>query len=229
MIEDQKVLAIIPARGGSKGLPRKNILPLGDKPLIAWSIDAARASKYIDRVICSTDDQDICDVAREYGCDVPFMRPSALATDSATSLDTVVHAIENSGDEYDIIVLLQPTSPFRSERHIDEAIELHTGNRAWSTTSVCEVNKSPEWMFWVDEQTHEMSSILSGVDTCSRRQESKVAHVLNGALFVNDRNELIERQRFIDEQTLAYFMEKRSSIDIDVREDLEYAKFLLEQ
>ena len=118
-----KVLAVIPARGGSKGLVRKNILDLAGIPLIAWTIEAAKRSKYIDRVVLSSDDDEIMAVAKHYGCEVPFRRPSALASDDAASLDVLFHAIEKVPG-YDYVILLQPTSPLRTFTDIDSAFEM---------------------------------------------------------------------------------------------------------
>ena len=127
MIGQQRLLAIIPARGGSKRLPRKNILDLSGKPLIAWTIEAALNSKYIDRIVVSTDDQEIANISIKHGAEVPFLRPKSLATDDASSIDTVINVlgeIEIIDQHYEYIVLLQPTSPLRTEIDIDKAIEL---------------------------------------------------------------------------------------------------------
>ena len=127
MIGQQRLLAIIPARGGSKRLPGKNIMDLAGKPLIAWTIEAALNSKYIDRVVVSTDDQEISNVSIKYGVEVPFLRPKSLATDDASSIDTIINVlgeIKIIDQHYEYIVLLQPTSPLRTEIDIDKAIEL---------------------------------------------------------------------------------------------------------
>ena len=132
MIKEKSVLAVIPARGGSKGLPGKNILPLAGKPLIAWSIDAANGSQYIDRCIISTDDKDISDVAKKYGGNVPFLRPSHLANDDSPTIDVLVHTLQyfkNQSVEFDYLVLLEPTSPLRDSDDIDSAINLLHQNR----------------------------------------------------------------------------------------------------
>ena len=118
---DKKVLAIIPARGGSKRLPRKNILPLGGKPLLGWTIDAANQCEHIDRVIVSTEDAEIAEVSKKFGCEIPFYRPHELSTDETTTLDVVLHLLdelEKADEHYDYVVLLQPTSPLRTAEHI---------------------------------------------------------------------------------------------------------------
>ena len=127
MIGNKKLLAVIPARGGSKRLPRKNILDLSGKPMISWTIDAALGSKYIDRIVVSTDDQEIAKISKDCGADIPFIRPLELATDYATSIDVVLNLIESlerNNEYYDYIMLLQPTSPLRSTKNINESVEL---------------------------------------------------------------------------------------------------------
>ena len=136
MINGKSVLAVIPARGGSKGLPRKNISKLADKPLIAWTIESANGSKYIDRSIVSTDDQEIADTALKYNGMVPFLRPSKLATDDAKTNDVLFHIIEVIEEKYDILILLQPTSPLRNSADIDKALELMEQKEADSLVSM---------------------------------------------------------------------------------------------
>ena len=147
MINNKRVLAVIPARGGSKGVPRKNVRELAGRPLICWTIDAAKNSKYIDRLILSSDDDEIIDMAKAIGCDVPFTRPAALASDTASGADVLCHAVENAGEDYDYVVLLQPTSPLRQSGDIDEAVQLCIDRRLASVVSVAEATKSPYWMF----------------------------------------------------------------------------------
>ena len=150
MINGKSVLAVIPARGGSKGLPRKNIKDLAGKPLIAWSIDAAKKSKYIDRCIVSTDDKSVAETSKQHGSIVPFMRPPELATDDANSNDVILHALEMLGDPYDIVMLLQPTSPLRKSEDIDHALEFVQGNNVPTVVSVCSSNKPLHWHFTLE-------------------------------------------------------------------------------
>ena len=150
MIGNGKVLAVIPARGGSKGLPGKNILPVGGKPLIAYSIDAARACAAVDRVIVSSDDDAIIAAARACGCDVPFRRPDELATDTAASIDVILHALDQVPG-YDYVVLLQPTSPLRTAADIDAACERLAGHGAQACVSVSPVEQSPYWMYHISD------------------------------------------------------------------------------
>ena len=141
MYTNKKFLAIIPARGGSKRLPRKNVLDLCGKPLIAYTIEAALKSKYIDKVIVSSDDEEILNISSNFGADI-IKRPIDLANDTATTIDAIKHTIDNF-ENYDYIVLLQPTSPLRNEKHIDEAIELLEKKKADAVVSVCEMEHSP--------------------------------------------------------------------------------------
>lgn len=144
---NSKILAIIPARGGSKGVPRKNIRELAGKPLIAWTIEEAKKSKYIDRLILSTEDDEIIEVAKQYGCEVPFKRPIELAQDDTPGIDPVLHAIEQCPG-YDYVVLLQPTSPLRTVDDIDGCIEqLLSSDGTNFCVSVTEPEKSPYWMY----------------------------------------------------------------------------------
>ncbi|NIO11196.1 MAG: NTP transferase domain-containing protein, partial [Deltaproteobacteria bacterium] len=140
MIKRQRVLGVITARGGSKGLPGKNIRDLCGKPLVAWSIEAAKASTYLDRLVVTTDSEEIAKVAKQYGAEVPFLRPPELATDTATSFAAIDHLLgelEKTGDLYDIVALIEPTSPLRETADIDKALEEMLAAGADSVVSVC--------------------------------------------------------------------------------------------
>lgn len=226
MIQNKKVLAIIPARGGSKGLPDKNILPLGEKSLIGWTIEAALGASFIDRLVLSSDDNKISEVASIFGCEVPFVRPKELASDSASTAAVVNHALSSLDEEFDVVVLLQPTSPFRTSKHIDEAIKLMVEKNAKSLVSVVKINKSPEWMYWLDQKSMGISQILKG-SVGNRRQESRSAYSLNGALYVIDVGLFREINGFICPGTVAYPMTETESLDIDTLEDFDFAKFIL--
>ena len=146
MYQGKRVLALIPARGGSKGIPHKNIRLLKGHPLIAYSIAASKNSAYIDRVVVTTDDEEIARVACQYGAEVPFLRPAELATDYSKSIEALVHAVETlavSGDVYDSVVWLQPTSPLRRSAEIDAAIEVFYSHGCLGVASVCEVSENP--------------------------------------------------------------------------------------
>ena len=221
MIGDRKVLAVITARGGSKGLPGKNIRPLGGLPLICWTIQAAKASRYIDRTILSSDDPAIMDVATDLGCDVPFARSSTLASDDATSIDVVLDALERVPG-YDVVVLLQPTSPLRSANDIDGTIALlESASSAVSATSAL----THPWLAYRPDQSGLLSSYVAQADAGFRRQDLPPALMLNGAVYAADVKWLKRERSFLrDGQTRAWAMPPERSIDIDTLDDFEEAE-----
>jgi CMP-N,N'-diacetyllegionaminic acid synthase len=225
MYEGKTFLAIITARGGSTGLPRKNIKHLAGKPLIAWTIEEAKKSKCLDRIILSSEDTEIINVAKSFGCEVPFVRPSALAKDDTPGIDPVIHALKTLPEKYDFVVLLQPTSPLRKEHHIDEAIEMLDHYRAESLVSICEAKESPYWMFNLNTD-NTLTSILPMVNI-SRRQDLPQCYILNGALYIASFHQILTEQKFINDNTIGYHMAQNSSIDIDNMLDFEIAEKLL--
>jgi len=224
MINGKTVLAIIPARGGSKGVPRKNIRELAGKPLIAWSIEAAKKSQYIDRIVVSTDDQEIAEVATQWGGEVPFLRPSELAQDSTPGIAPVLHMLSNLEPSYDLVVLLQPTSPLRTVEDIDGTIALMLNRNAKACVSVVEPDKSPYWMYTIEKNGY-LHPALEG--DYSRRQELPAVYALNGAVYAADVSWLYDKKTFLDEQTLAYIMPKERSADIDTELDFKITELLL--
>lgn len=225
MVNDLKVLAVIPARGGSKGVPGKNIRPLGGKPLLAWSVEAARQSRYIDRLILSSDDAEIIRVAREVGCEVPFVRPAELARDETPGIEPVLHAL-GQVPGYDFVVLLQPTSPFRSAEDIDRCIEACVGGQAPSCVTVTAPEKSPFWMFTLNRESR-LSPLLPEPTGFSRRQDLPEVYALNGAVYVARTAWLLERRSFIGPETAGCIMSKEHSVDIDTEEDFALCEFRL--
>lgn len=218
MIESKSVLAIIPARGGSKGVPRKNIRDVVGKPLIAWSIEEAKKSVYIDRLVISTDDQEIANIAVQWGGEVPFLRPAELARDDSPGIAPVIHILKTEGfSEYDLVVLLQPTSPLRKVEDIDGAIAFMVNRNAKACVSVVEPDKSPFWMFFLDGTGH-LVPLLEGDFAC--RQDIPPVYALNGAVYVAEVSWLLSKQAFISDETVAYTMPKDRSIDIDTETDL---------
>jgi N-acylneuraminate cytidylyltransferase len=214
-----RTLALIPARGGSRGLPRKNVLPVAGRPLIAWTIDAARSSAVVDRLILSSDDDEIVAVAGACGCEVPFRRPAELATDVATSVDVVIHALD-SVPGYEYVVLLQPTSPLRTGEDIDAAFRLMMQRKAPACVSVCPAEESPYWMYTCSNDD-ELTSVLDPKVAASRRQDLPEICVLNGAIYIAQ-CEWFRRQRgFVGPGTVAYRMPRERSIDIDTSADFE--------
>jgi len=216
MIGNKRILGLIPARGGSKGIPRKNVRLLGGKPLIAWTIDEAKKSKYIDRLVVSTDDHEIAEIARKYGADVPFMRPAELATDTARGVDVVLHALHKL-PEYDAVILLQPTSPFRTTADIDGAIE-HWAAFGRSVVGITEAPKSPYWMYQL-RGDGSLKELLQQPPNAANRQELPRAYVLNGAIYVGGREELMRNGGFLTSVSQGFLMANEHSIDVDTEID----------
>jgi CMP-N,N'-diacetyllegionaminic acid synthase len=219
VIDGRNVLALITARGGSKGVPGKNILTIGGKPLLQWTIDAARGSRYVDRVVLSSDDAAIIAVARDGGCEVPFVRPAALATDSASSMDVVLDALDRlqfSG----LLVLLQPTSPLRTAADIDGALELLVSRGAPACVSVREAEDHPYWTFMSDADGRLRRFAAPEGALPSRRQDLPAAWCLNGAVYVADSDSLRRERSFVVPDTVGFAMPVDRSLDIDTPDDV---------
>lgn len=223
------MIAIIPARGGSKGLPGKNVRPLNGKPLIAYAIEAALKAKHIDRVIISTDDEEIARVAVEYGAELPFMRPSKLASDTAMAIDNYIYTIgrleEEGGKPIDDFVVLQPTSPLRIAEDIDGAIDLFEQKKADSVISYCQEAHPITWHKYLDEEGRFVDIFDANI---KNRQENRVSYYPNGAVYVF-RTAMIRDRKYYTDKSFAYVMPRTRSVDIDFIEDFEYAEFLLKR
>ena len=224
------MLAIIPARGGSKGLPNKNIKILNGKPLIAYAIESAKKSRYIDRIIVSTDDKQIAEISKEYGAEIPFIRPKELATDNAKAIDNYIFTIEElkkrENKIYEEFVVLQPTSPLRKTEDIDNAIELFKKKNADSVISYAEALHPPLWAKTIDKQL-KIKNYFSEEANYQNRQEIPVAFMPNGAIFVFKYLLLKEKHIYFSDKTYAYIMSQMNSIDIDNLIDFEFAEFLI--
>jgi len=231
MIKNKSVLAIIPARKGSKRLVGKNMLALKGKPLIAWTIEEALKSKYIDNIIVSTDDENIINLSKQYkGIHVPFVRPKELCSDKATSLDVVLHALNyySSHDKnYDYVMLLQPTSPLRKSKDIEYSVE-ELSEQVKSVVSVCETDHSPLWSNKLPGNKS-MKNFLSNDIQNLRSQDLPKYYRLNGAIYISEVKYLVKEKGFLGEQTKAYIMSSERSIDIDTKMDLEMCKILLNE
>ncbi len=226
MYKNKTFLAIIPARGGSKRLPRKNVLDLNGKPLIAYSIEAGLKSKYIDRVVVTSDDEEILAISQKYGA-LTIKRPDELASDIATSFDAIKHTIENT-KKYDYVILLQPTSPLRNEKHINEAIELLEDKNADAVVSVCEMDHSPLWSNTLDDSLS-MKGFLKDEVLNKRSQDLEKYFRLNGAIYICNTDKLLEEESFfLKENIFAYIMNRETSIDIDEEIDFKIAEVYFE-
>ena len=224
MIDGKTVLAIIPARGGSKGLPRKNVLDLGGRPLIAHSIEQALASKLVDRVVCSTDDSEIAEVAARFGCEVPFMRSAALAGDETETIE-VIRDLCRRVDRADYLVLLQVTSPMRNVSDIDATIRLCHEKGAPVAVSVCESSKHPDWMYTLGPDGA-MRPVSGRGPSRTKRQDLPAVYVLNGAVYVMRWENIEANEPILMPGALAHVMPMERSVDIDSAFDLEFVRFL---
>ena len=226
MYEGKKILAIIPARGGSKGIPHKNIINLCGKPLIAYTIEAAQKSMYVDTVLVSTDDIEIQRISEQYGAMVPFLRDAMIATDKATTISVVVDAVQRlsmNGENYDVVILLQPTSPLRTTEEIDVAVDVFFQNDMQGVVSVNAVETSPFLLRTIEG--HRLQRIISESSTI-RRQDMPTYYEVNGAIYINHIREIDENLSFND-NPIPYIMNREHSVDIDTWDDLEMAKEIL--
>lgn len=230
MLGSRKVIALIPARGGSKRLPRKNVLPFGDKPLISWTIEAALRAKFVDEVVVTTDCTEIASVSKKSGASVPFLRPPELATDTATTSSVLEHAITTLGcSSEDIIVLLQPTSPLRTSSDIDSALELLHKRSANGVVSVCECEHSPIWTGVLPKEGH-MGDFLPKELTGVRSQDLPVHYRLNGAIYAFTVHSLLSQKGIhYSVDVYAYVMSQTRSADIDSELDFSIAETLLKK
>jgi len=228
MIEGKKILAIVPARGGSKRLPNKNILDFGGKPLIAWSIEAGLGSQYIDRLILSSESEEICDIAKKYGAEIPFLRPHELARDESQSIDFVLHALENLEQSYDYVIVLQPTSPLRESSDIDRGIEMCFERDAVSVIGVCETEHSPLWSNTLDE-TLSMEHFLDNRYNNARSQDLPTFYRINGAFYMSRVDAIVKNKTFfVQKDIYAHIMSQANSVDIDTKLDFIIAKAVLD-
>lgn len=227
MNETKKYLAIIPARGGSKRLPRKNVLPLAGKPLIAWTIEAALQCSKIDKVVVTSDDDEILAIAASYSVDC-IKRPAILATDTSTSFDVIKHSLEEYL-VYEYCMLLQPTSPLRTHDHIQEALDQLEARSADAVISVCKTEHSPLWANTLPNNKS-MQSFLCKESLNKRSQELPSYYRLNGALYICRTKKLLEQGTFfLKDNVYAYIMSERSSVDIDTELDFKWTEFLMKQ
>jgi len=228
MIEGLSVLAIIPARGGSKGIPRKNIKMIADKPLIAWTIEEAKKSKFIDHLITSTEDEEIASIAKSFGCDVPFSRPKELANDDTPGIAPVIHAIETLPQHYSYVMLLQTTSPLRTVADIDGCLQECVRTKAPSCVSVVQPDKKPHWMY-LRNNDGRLQPLLSEPRFVARRQDLPSVYALNGAIYVATTEWIRETKSFLSNQTVGFIMQKSSSFDIDDEMDFNICDYLLKE
>ncbi len=218
--------ALIPARGGSKGIPRKNIKMIAGKPLIVWTIEAALQSSLLSAVVVSTDDREIADAARRAGAQVPFMRPAELAQDQTPGLDPVLHALDQL-PQYDSVLLLQPTSPLRTTFDIDGFLSSVRQRNTPSMVSVTEADTHPYWTYCLDAD-QKMTRFVKAAPV-ARRQDLPAVFSLNGAMYFANANWLRGSGSLVNAETLAYVMSKEHSVDLDTPLDWKFAELLLKE
>lgn len=229
MYKDKKILAIIPARSGSKGLRHKNIKLLNDKPLIAYTIEAAIESDIFTDIVVSTDSEEYASISKRYGASIPFLRPDELASDVASSADMIVYTIQRLkelGKVYDYFMLLQPTSPLRKALDIKKSVDLLIENKLDSVVSVCEAEHSLSIYNTLGD-----SLSLEGFinkNSATRRQDDKKYYRINGSIYISNVEKYLSERDFYGKKSKAYIMSRESSIDIDTELDFRIAEFMLE-
>ena len=221
MIDGLRVLALVPARAGSKGLPGKNIRPLLGKPLLAWPIEAARASRYVDRVVISTDSAEFAALAQAAGADVPFLRPAEHASDTAPSIAFIEHALDTlaaAGDRYDLLVLLEPTSPLTEAADIDAALEALVAARPLAESIVgvtALVSTHPAFAVRLDAQGLMQPYAAASFGLLPRRQDTEPLYSLDGSLYISTVEALLRERGFCHARTLPFITPRWKSFEVD--------------
>lgn len=218
MISNKKVLVIIPARGGSKGLPGKNIRELCGMPLIAWPINAALKSKFVDKIVVTTDDELIAQIARNEGAEVPFLRPSEFAKDESPSSDAILHALNfcEKNDKYDYLILLEPTSPLTESKDIDEALEILNESNYLSIVGVADTEDShPEFCVEIQDENRITPYQKDGFEPPKRRQDLSSVYSFDGSLYISDVEAYKKNKTFYHDSTLGYLSEPWKKFEID--------------
>ena len=226
MYQGKKILALIPARGGSKGIKDKNIKELHGRPLIAYSIACGLQSKYVDSVVVTTDSEKIAEVSRQYGARVPFMRPAEYALDTSPTVQAVSHAIralKEMGETYAAFVLLQPTQPLRTSEDVDAAIETYFEKGEQNLISVCPVSEHPQLIRSIDKDG-KMERIFTS--TATRRQDMPTFYRVNGCIYINNM-EIFDEVNGMRDYSVPFIMERSHSVDIDDLADFYLAEYYL--
>ncbi|MEG0308656.1 MAG: acylneuraminate cytidylyltransferase family protein [Clostridium sp.] len=228
---NKEILAIIPARGGSKGVPRKNIRDLEGKPLIGYTIEAAKKCSGVSRVIVSTEDNEIAEVSKQFGAEIPYLRPSELSGDNSPTIDCILHTIsylkENEGYIPDYILLLQCTSPLRNSVHIQEAIDKLINSEYDSLVSVCESEVNPYWSNVFEGE--KLKYFIEEGKNITRRQDLPDVYRLNGAIYLIKLDVLKTEKTFEPEELTGYVMDAYSSVDIDTEMDFKIAEVIMKE
>lgn len=218
IMDKHKILAIIPARGGSKGLPKKNILPLAGKPLIAWTIEQAKQSGYIDKVVVSTEDHEIAEISKKYGAEV-VERPKELAMDESPTIDAIFHVLnwfEKNGKIFDILILLEPTSPLRGDNDLDNAIKLFIENieNSDSLVSVGEVHLENPYIMKVIEKNY-VKPFIETEKSLHQRQQLPITYFPYGVIYLSKVSALEKYKTFYQDRTIPYLIQRWQNYEID--------------
>ena len=227
------ILAIIPARAGSKRLPKKNILKLAKKPLLAWTIEAASKVRQIDEIVVSTDDKKIAEISKNFGAKIPYLRPKALATDEAKTVDVVLDVVnyynEKLNRKFDVVIVLQPTSPLRKAKDIKNALNFFLKKKANAVISVCETDHSPKWANKLPKNLS-MNSFLKSEVINTRSQDLEKYYRLNGAIYIiKTERLLVDENLFPKKKSFAFIMPPLRSIDIDTEIDFNLAEIIIKK
>lgn len=228
---NKNILAIIPARGGSKGVPRKNIKEINGKPLIAYTIEEAIKSRYLHRIVVSTEDKEIADISKKYGAEVPYLRPIELADDKSPTIDCIIHMINwlKINEDYipDYICLLQCTSPLRTNEDIDGTIKKAINIDLDGAISVCEAEVNPYWTnVFIDEK---LKYFIEEGKNITRRQDLPQIYRINGAVYIIKTEILLNKRTFETDNMTGYIMSSNNSIDIDNEIDFKFAQLLMKE
>jgi CMP-N-acetylneuraminic acid synthetase len=221
------LLAVIPARGGSKGILGKNTKLLSGKALIAWTIDAAKQAKCIDRIIVSTDDSKIKKVAEQCGAEVPFLREAKFSTDESPTIDLILDVVQRLPG-FDWLLLLQPTSPLRTSSDIENIFKFCQDHKASSAVSVCESTEHPYWTYQTN-QSFFLQPFISDRPDIARRQDLPKVYRVNGALYLAKIDWLLKYHSFIGPKTLGFVMPQEKSVDLDLIQDWYWAEYLIKK
>lgn len=227
----ENILAIVPARGGSKGIPRKNILPINGKPLIAYTIEAAKGSKYINKTVVSTDDKEIADISKKFGAEIPCLRPSELADDNSSTIDCIIHMVKFLQEKQnyfpDYVCILQCTSPLRNYSDIDGALEKLKKTEQDGIVSVCEAEVNPYWtnVFHDDK----LEYFIKEGKKISRRQDLPQIYRINGAIYIIKTDILMKDRTIETDNMTGYIMKNEDSVDIDNLVDFKLAELLIKE
>lgn len=233
MTSKKKHIAVIPARGGSKRLPGKNLLPIAGKPLIAWTIQAAQECGIFDRIIVSTDSEEIATIAKSFGAEVPFLRPTELAGDQTTTIDVLIHLLGKLTSQNSLpfthLTLLQPTSPLRTAEDISDAIAFLEKKNADAVISVCKTEHSPLWSNIMPDDLSLEKFIPENIQKTPSQNLPK-HYRLNGALYICETKRLLaEKSLYLSSNCYAYIMSRKNSIDIDDQIDFDLADIYLKR